>query len=233
MLDIGCGSKPYAAIFEPHVDVHLGADRRSPADHGESPHGTDEVDIVSSAYEIPVADASFETVLCTAVLEHLEEPQKRFARRAACSAPTGSPITPRHGVQSPWHCFEHLEEPQEAIREARRVLGANGVAIYVAPLIWHVHEAPRDFFRYTEFGLRHLFETAGFEIVEIRPLSGYWVTAGQLFVYYLHRFNRGPLRRVPLIPLIGLLLQGAALALDRLDPAPEWTWAYSVVARAC
>lgn len=189
LVDIGCGTKPYAPVFAPYVSAHLGVDQ------AESIHGTGAVDLIGSAYEIPLPDGSVDTVLSTSVIEHLEEPARSLA-------------------------------------EARRVLTDGGLAIYTAPLIWHLHEQPRDFFRYTSFGLKHLFEANGFEIVEIRPLSGFWVTVGQLFVYYLYRFNRGPMRLVPVIPLIGLLVQALSLGLDRLDRATDWTWMYLVLARA-
>ncbi|HWH45333.1 MAG TPA: methyltransferase domain-containing protein, partial [Thermoleophilaceae bacterium] len=150
--------------------------------------------LVGSAYELPVEDGSFDTVLCTAVLEH-------------------------------------LEEPAAALREARRVLRGGGVAIYTVPFIWHVHEAPRDFFRYSRYGIEHLFGEAGFEIEELRPLSGFWVTFGTMLAYYLHTRRRGPIR-FRLYPLITRPLLAAAYRLDRHDPDESWTWAYLVVARA-
>jgi SAM-dependent methyltransferase len=127
--------------------------------------------------------------------------------------------------------LEHLEEPEQAIRECFRVLKAGAHAIYTVPLIWHLHEEPRDFFRYTKYGLQHLFLKAGFEIVEITPMSGFWVTFGQLSSYMLHRRNRRWLRRTKVIPPLGGLIQLAALALDRLDHAEQWTWAYLAVVR--
>lgn len=189
LLDIGCGIKPYRELFGPYVDEHVGVD------HPSSLHGADAVDLTATAYDIPVPDGSFDTVLSTAVLEH-------------------------------------LEEPLEGLEEARRVLRDGGLAIYTVPFIWHVHEAPRDFYRYSRYGLQHLFDRAGFDVVEIRALSGFWVTFGQLFVYYLYRFRRGPLRIVPLIEILGVAIQALALALDRIDRAEQWTWMYLVVARA-
>ncbi len=58
----------------------------------------------------------------------------------------------------------------------------------------HLHEDPRDFYRYSRYGLEHLFRKVGFEIVELEALSGFWLTFGQLFVYHMYRYNRGPLR---------------------------------------
>lgn len=127
--------------------------------------------------------------------------------------------------------LEHLEEPEQALRECHRVLKPEAVAVYTVPFIWHIHERPRDFYRFSKYGLRYLFEKAGFEVVEIEALSGFWATFGQLFVYNLYRFHRGVLRFVPVIPLVGLGVQGISYVLDRLDKAEDWTWMYLVVAR--
>ena len=35
------------------------------------------------------------------------------------------------------------------------------------------HERPFDFFRYTQFGLRHLLESVGFQVEEIDWMEGY------------------------------------------------------------
>jgi hypothetical protein len=79
--------------------------------------------------------------------------------------------------------------------------------------------------------LKYTFENAGFEIIDIKALSGFWVTFGQLFVYNIYRFNRGPLTYVPIIPLISLFVQGTAYLLDRIDKTEQWTWMYLIVAR--
>jgi hypothetical protein len=42
-----------------------------------------------------------------------------------------------------------------------------------APLFYAEHEKPYDFFRYTQFGLRHLLEGAGFQVREIEWMEGY------------------------------------------------------------
>jgi SAM-dependent methyltransferase len=188
LIDIGCGNKPYAALLKAFVSEHIGVD------HALTLHGTTTVDIISSAYELPVADESFDSALSTSVLEHLEEPE----------------------------C---------ALRECLRVLKPGGVAIYSVPFIWHLHEDPRDFYRFSKYGLDYLFKKVGFELVGIKALSGFWVTFGQLLVYNLYRLNRGPLRWFRIIDALGLLLQGTAYLFDRFDRTEQWTWAYIVVAR--
>ena len=42
-----------------------------------------------------------------------------------------------------------------------------------APFFYAEHEKPYDYFRYTQFGLRHLLESAGFEVLELEWMEGY------------------------------------------------------------
>lgn len=188
LIDIGCGTKPYMELLSSVVDEHIGVD------HEITAHDQSNIDLFGTAYDIPSGDSSFDCAVCTAVLEH-------------------------------------LEEPEQALRECGRLLKPGGVAIYSVPFIWHLHEEPRDFYRFSKYGLEYLFNKAGFEILELKALSGFWVTFGQLFVYNLYRFRRGPLRWIPIIDAIGLLIQGLAYVLDRLDKSEEWTWMYLVAAR--
>ena len=69
------------------------------------------------------------------------------------------------------------------------------MAIYTIPHIWHLHEEPRDFYRFTKHGIRYLFTKVGFEVEEITPLSGFWVTWGTMLAYYVDRLNRVIVRR--------------------------------------
>lgn len=188
LLDIGCGTKPYLDLIKPYVSEHVGVD------HEDCFHCMDRVDLIGTAYAIPVEDASFDSVLCTAVLEHLEEPEK-------------------------------------ALQECFRVLKPASVAVYSVPFIWHLHEEPRDYYRFTCYGLRYLFEKCGFEIIELKALSGFWVTFGQLLVYNLYRVNRGPLRWFRIVDLLGLVIQLLVFLLDRLDKTEQWTWMNVIVVR--
>jgi SAM-dependent methyltransferase len=73
LVDIGCGLKPYAGLFAPYVSEHIGVD------HPESPHALTSVDVLATAYEIPLEDGTFNTALMSEVLEHLEEPREALA----------------------------------------------------------------------------------------------------------------------------------------------------------
>lgn len=123
--------------------------------------------------------------------------------------------------------LEHLEQPQTAIQEMYRILKPNGYLIVSAPLFWHLHEEPRDFYRYTKYGLAYLFSTGGFEILEIRPLAGFVVTFGQELAYFLNRWRYG-LTKYPITGL-QLVIQGLAYLLNGWDRSYDFTWTYLAV----
>jgi UDP-N-acetylmuramyl pentapeptide phosphotransferase/UDP-N-acetylglucosamine-1-phosphate transferase/ubiquinone/menaquinone biosynthesis C-methylase UbiE len=125
--------------------------------------------------------------------------------------------------------LEHVPEPQMAITEAARVLNAGGHLILTAPHIWELHEVPHDYFRFTPYGLRYLAEKAGFEIVAVAALAGFWVTAGARFCYYLARFDRHVFR--PIVRVWFLVIQLGALFLDRLHCVESEAWNFIIIAK--
>lgn len=69
--------------------------------------------------------------------------------------------------------MEHLPDPSKVVEELFRVLKPGGRLFYSGPLIFHEHEVPYDFYRYTQFGVRHLFEHAGFHVPSVQWMEGY------------------------------------------------------------
>ena len=63
--------------------------------------------------------------------------------------------------------LEHLEDPKKALREMHRVLKPNGTILVSVPFMFPIHESPNDFWRFTKYGLKKLFEK-GWEIIEIK-----------------------------------------------------------------
>lgn len=87
--------------------------------------------------------------------------------------------------------LEHLHDPHIAIAEMNRVLKTGGTLILTTRFIFPIHDAPHDYYRYTEYGMRHLF--SDWEIIELRPESGMWGTFAILIqrvgFHYLKRKN--------------------------------------------
>ncbi len=101
--------------------------------------------------------------------------------------------------------LEHLEEPIIAAKEICRVLRKDGHAIVIAPMFWHVHEAPRDFYRFTPFGFQYVFESVGLQVVELKPLCGFYVTFLQEFCYVLNEYSGNPFLKLFVYVIVNFL----------------------------
>ncbi len=137
VLDVGGGEKNrYQKLFTyktyKRLDIYEG----------------DDVDIVASADDIPCPDASFDSVLSTQVLEHVQYPEK-------------------------------------VAQEMYRVLKEGGHALITAPQWNELHEEPHDYWRYTKFGLRDLFERNGFSTVVCDQRGGYFSNREQMRMRFL------------------------------------------------
>ena len=117
--------------------------------------------------------------------------------------------------------MEHLCEPSMMLNEAYRILKPGGGIVLQVPWQWWIHEAPYDFFRYTPYGLKYLFEKAGFVNIVIEPQAGFFTTIILKCNYFSVRFVRGPqpLRWVIKSCLIPFWYLGQMMAplLDKLD----------------
>jgi len=76
--------------------------------------------------------------------------------------------------------LEHVANPEQVLTEIARVLKAGGRAWVSMPFLYPLHDAPFDFQRYTEYGLRRDMQRAGLTVVSLRK-SGHAIrTAGLL-----------------------------------------------------
>ncbi|HLF24924.1 MAG TPA: class I SAM-dependent methyltransferase [Anaerolineae bacterium] len=91
--------------------------------------------------------------------------------------------------------LEHVPEPFKAMAEIYRILKPGGILIVSVPHLSRLHEEPYDFFRFTRYGLMSLFQTAGFEVVQI-------VLRGGLFSFLSHQVSTITLGLTWSIPLV-------------------------------
>ncbi len=137
--------------------------------------------------------------------------------------------------------LEHLPEPGAFLAEAARVLVPGGGLSLTAPQCFRLHQAPHDYYRYTEHGLRYLLEKAGFTVLSVTPQGGYfWFLADALRPLHRRLFGKerslawrvlaAPLALVSRV-LFTRLLPFVLFRLDFLDGKRTMTTGHEVVAR--
>ncbi len=95
--------------------------------------------------------------------------------------------------------LEHISEPELLFSEMSRILKNGGHLILSVPFLYHIHEEPDDFFRYTKFGLEKLSKDAGFEIVFLRHYGSAAGVMVDVFSKIIHAAVSGMRRFVPKI----------------------------------
>ncbi len=89
-------------------------------------------------------------------------------------------------------CFqvlEHVFEPTEFLYEINRILKPNGKLLLTVPFVWDEHEQPFDYARYSSFGLKHLLEKHGFEIIEHKKTVQNFGVIIQLIAEYFYKIS--------------------------------------------
>ena len=90
--------------------------------------------------------------------------------------------------------FEHIFNLEEILQEIHRVLKPGGQLLATCPFFWPEHEKPYDFARYSSFGIIHLLNKSGFEIVQYRKTGTYVSSMLQMQALYLYFFiNKIPI----------------------------------------
>lgn len=86
--------------------------------------------------------------------------------------------------------LEHVFNPDEFLSEIHRCLKPGGQFLLTVPFVWDEHEQPYDFARYSSFGLRHLLEKNGFEIIEQRKSVQNIAVVFQLLIAYIYKITK-------------------------------------------
>lgn len=124
--------------------------------------------------------------------------------------------------------LEHVREPSSASREIFRVLRPNGKLVLTAPFVYPIHERPHDYFRFTKFGLRMLFE--GFSSVEVNGRLNWGETCSLLIYRLLYEYE--PWIRVLALPIYccAVMLEYVFGTLARFFDSDYITAGYTVIA---
>jgi len=189
LLDAGCGRRPHRRYLN-RVIKYVAMDKNRNVS----------ADVVGNICEIPFKDREFNSVICSEVIEHLQEPDK-------------------------------------AIAEIRRVLKDSGVLYLTAPMCWHIHYEPDDYYRFTKYGLEYLLQKSGFKIMTIERMGGFFsyvtvrlidIFVTRLFFPFLSIFGikRGRYRIAAILTMpLSILFSLVSIILDILEPNDAYGWA--------
>jgi SAM-dependent methyltransferase len=108
LLDVGCGSRPFAWIFEAQVARYMGTELRGSRFLGDRPP-----DVYARGEALAVRDASVDTVLGLSMLTYLPEPAE-FLREARRVLKPGGMLLLEFTQMAPLH-----DEPHDYFRFTR------------------------------------------------------------------------------------------------------------------
>lgn len=106
--------------------------------------------------------------------------------------------------------LEHVFEPEAFVREIARVLKAGGRLLLTVPFVWDEHEQPRDYARYSSFGLKALLERTGLQVSQQRKTAADLRALFQMANAYLYKVTA---TRSPYLNLLAALFLMAPLNL--------------------
>lgn len=96
--------------------------------------------------------------------------------------------------------LEHIAVPENFWHEMSRILAQEGKVIGNTPFYYGIHEAPYDYYRYTEHAFRRFAEVSGFNFLVLKPIGGTPEILADIFAKHLQ-----------FIPIIG---EGLAVAVQ-------------------
>ncbi|HSC47342.1 MAG TPA: class I SAM-dependent methyltransferase [Gammaproteobacteria bacterium] len=106
--------------------------------------------------------------------------------------------------------LEHVPDPKSVLMEISRVLSDGGVLVLWMPFIYPIHDAPFDFQRYTEHGLRRYLADQGLRVTDFKGVLSPIETASLMTCLALGDSAEQILLRrrwlLPLVPFLGALV---------------------------
>lgn len=125
--------------------------------------------------------------------------------------------------------LEHTKNPINAIQNLHEIIDENSYVMLSTPFIFHIHDEPYDYFRFTKYGLEILFQN--FKEVVVKPRNGWFETILVLFVRL--RMERNILSKMigNLFILIYFLLTPITYLLQSIIKSEKITTGYFVYAK--
>jgi SAM-dependent methyltransferase len=81
--DVGCGDKPFAKFLEGKVEKYIGVDIE------DGFYDSSHIDLIGSAYEVPVSSETADAVISSQVIEHLNKPLDAIKEAHRILKPSG------------------------------------------------------------------------------------------------------------------------------------------------
>lgn len=130
--------------------------------------------------------------------------------------------------------FEHVFNLDEILKEINRVMKPGAVMLITCPFAICEHEIPHDFARYSSYGIKHVLQENGFEILQQQKTGNSIETIAQLRITYIHQHITPYIRKIPIVRsvfrfLIYTSLNVAAIAFAKILPAGKDLYLNNVI----
>lgn len=213
ILDCGCGYGFLLRVLAQSTGAELvGLDPdQARLDHARDRLGDRITFVAGDAQALPFADATFSHVVCSEVLEHLDDDRAAMAELHRVLEPGGIVA-----ITVPSAAYPFAWDPLNSVRQ--RLTGTHFGGERPWSGIWYGHKR-----LYRPDQLRHLLEESGFVVEAERPITHYCPPFAHLVLYGLLK---------PIL-LSGVLPRRLANAGDRLSaissPGAMVRWAFRVM----
>jgi len=109
--------------------------------------------------------------------------------------------------------------PDKVIKEFYRVVRPGGTVLLSESFMNEIHGEPFDYWRFTNYGMKHLFKTNGFTILKFEQIGGFFSVQAQNTIRYLiekFKLNQGGFFSSIVSPFINIFGK-FLIFLDKID----------------